>query len=308
MPNQKVKSSPDPSSDPAVFCLEIDFRKSSGDPSRVFRTVAALIGAFEQFDKDISGSLDQKLEPVLYLENIEGGSIRAWFSNKLKEIPDEELKTGEPKRLLGLILVKAKHQLIKFCDGKAKVSSPSEIDDLRRSIVTIASEHRDQNKLKPVQIQRTHIIKALENMTGALANLEREDRAIYRFGEVSTSFNLEFSFVTEEIEELLTKKSLSNENDMILKVKKPDYLGDSMWEFRHGRTRIDAPIMDQDWLREFQSRKIDVRPGDSLIARVRVTVNYDYDNNVISTKYSILLVTEVLRLEPGEQGYLELDN
>ena len=54
---------------------------------------------------------------------------------------------------------------------------------------------------------------------------------------------------------------------MILAVKKPDYLGDSKWDLRHGKRPISARIEDGAWLRRFQSREVDVRPGNYFVAR-----------------------------------------
>ena len=92
---------------------------------------------------------------------------------------------------------------------------------------------------------------------------------------------------------------------MILKVKKPDYLGDSKWLFKHGNGTISAKITDQQWLNDFQNRKIDVRPQDSLVCVVKIIVKYDYNYEVISTTHEVTEVTKI-NPRPSEDSQLLL--
>jgi hypothetical protein len=94
---------------------------------------------------------------------------------------------------------------------------------------------------------------------------------------------------------MLVKETVKGENQpMTLIVKKPDYLGQSKWDLRHGRRQISANIADAEWLAAFQSRKIDVRPGDALHCLVNIEHHYGYDNELISETYVVTKVTEVL--------------
>ena len=117
---------------------------------------------------------------------------------------------------------------------------------------------------------------------------------------------MEIELSPDNLIDLITKEKLSSTQEMILKVKKPDYLGESMWELRFERKVITAKILDDDWLTSFQSREIDVRPGDSLRATVEVIVKYDYNMEVIGTDYLLHSVKEVIKDEPDTQ--LEIFN
>lgn len=81
---------------------------------------------------------------------------------------------------------------------------------------------------------------------------------------------------------------------MLLKVKKPDYLGDSMWDFRHGTSVIYASVLDKEWLEKFQSRNLDIRPQDSIRVRMEISHRYDQNGDLIATHYNILKVVDVL--------------
>lgn len=88
---------------------------------------------------------------------------------------------------------------------------------------------------------------------------------------------------------------------MIPKVKKPDYLGESRWEFRHGTRPISAKIVHADWLKDFHNRKYDIRPGDSLRATVLTTVSYGYDKEVVAIHYDITEVKEIIQQSNSDQ-------
>jgi hypothetical protein len=93
----------------------------------------------------------------------------------------------------------------------------------------------------------------------------------------------------------MTKETIESSAEMILKVKKPDYLGDSMWDFKHEKKTIPAKIEHADWLLRFQRREVDVRPGDSVRAVVGFTTKYDDRYNVIAIRYSILEIIEIIK-------------
>lgn len=80
----------------ADFCIEIDFEKGSESPSRVFRTMTGLIETFQDIDRDliqsINQSINEKIEPVVIIEDIEAGSLRTWLANRIRDIDDEALK------------------------------------------------------------------------------------------------------------------------------------------------------------------------------------------------------------------------
>ena len=90
---------------------------------------------------------------------------------------------------------------------------------------------------------------------------------------------------------------------MILAVKKPDYLGASKWDFRHGRRALSARVEDEAFLTAFQGRKRDVRPGDALRCMVSIEMRYGFDHELISETYVVTEVMEVLE-DNDDQGEL----
>jgi hypothetical protein len=145
------------------------------------------------------------------------------------------------------------------------------------------------------RIQTKQLLHSFERMSSSLSHLLINDSASFILtdgGQVN--FNTEFKLLPESIDELLTKERITCESEMILKVKKPDYLGESKWDFRHGGRSFPAKISHSKWLEEFQNREKDVRPGDSIRAKVEVVNKYDYDGELVGTDYTILDVMEVI--------------
>jgi hypothetical protein len=94
MANLHVRISEGPPMPPpdADFGIRIDFKKSVGNPRRVFDAASLLIEGFERLDDTVIEAIDSKIEPVLVLEDVEAGSIIIWLRNVLTAVDDEALK------------------------------------------------------------------------------------------------------------------------------------------------------------------------------------------------------------------------
>lgn len=55
-----------------------------------------------------------------------------------------------------------------------------------------------------------------------------------------------------------------------LLIKRPVFVGSSMWDFKsiQRRKTFSAPIEDKDWLERYQSRQVHLEPGDAISAIV----------------------------------------
>ena len=288
----------------ADFCIEIDFKKESDAPSRIFRSLSDLIDAFHAFDLDLIQSIDSRIEPVILLEDIEAGSLKTWLQYVLTMIDDDALKNLDWKPAVGHYLVKAKYYVINFMDGKTEITDRKQIEELNKTLLSLAKE-TDVMRIpaySPLPPQK--LLENMERISSATVNLIEGDKLKYSTREEATPFNLSFKVVPEAIEDLITKESIESNIEMILKVKKPDYLGDSRWEFKYENRTIPMKVLDTEWLTEFQSRKIDVRPGDSIRAKVHITAKYGYDFDVVSTQHNISKIIEVIQLDCPRQNPL----
>jgi len=240
-------------------------------------------------------AIDVDIETVLLLEDIEAGSIKVWLRNLLKAIPDDAIYHLDWKPLVGQYLVKAKRYLVNFSEGKTTVTNVDELRPLEDEIYRLAEETKVRWLPAYTRIQPRQLLESMKDISTSLSHLAEGDSAKYIIpDEPEAKFNLTFTLAPESIEDLVAKETLSSENEMLLKVKKPDYLGESMWDFRHGTSIVSATILDKEWLEKFQSRKVDVRPQDYIRARVRISHKYDQDGELIATHYNILKVIDVI--------------
>lgn len=277
------------------FCIKIDFEKKSDNPTRIFRTITELLDSFHQLDLDLVHSIDTKIEPTLLLEDIEVGSLKVWLTSTLSSIDDEGLKTLEWKKIVGEYLVRAKYLFINFLSDKQTINSRNQIKSLESDLNKLAKE--TDVKSLPIYrpIPQTSLVKNIKTLTSSLRHLKHSDKATYISLEgKEAEFNLTFKVDEDNFNKLLVREEIPSTNTMILKVKKPDYLGESMWDFKHGETPYQAKILDKPWLKKFQDREVEVKPGDALRVTIESIAQYGFENEVIDYKHSILKVHEVI--------------
>lgn len=285
----------------ADFFIEIDFEKGTGSPSRVFRAMSDLIDALQETDRNLIASIDAKLQPVLLLENVETGSVRAWLKQAVESIDDEGLKKGDWKMVVGNYLLKAKYLMVRFLDKKTDIKDVQEIEGLEKDINQLA-EATDIKQFPAYEpISREKLVRSIDKINAALTPLNDNDKAkiVTNEGE-KADFNLSLHIAPETIDDLITAEMIQSLSEMILKVKKPDFLGTSQWEFRHDNRTIPAKILDEQWLADFQAGEIIIKPGDAIRAEVLTEVRYGFDRDVVSTQYSVIKVIQVI---PKQQEY-----
>lgn len=292
----------DISGNSSTFGIEIEFDKTKVSPANAFRTMSDLLETLHFIDKNLITSIGTEIEPITLLEDLQKGSIKGWFINALKSVSDEGLKELDWKKAVGSYLVKGKYLIIKFLEGKTEITSRKEVKDLEGELLELAKDTDVRRIPSYTPVPTAKLVASIKRLSTVLETIENNEQVTFIASQKEkVDFNLEFNFSPDKVEDLLTKETLSSNADMILKVKKPDYLGESQWELRHDKVPIIAKISDIEWLRSFQERKINVRPGDSLRANVTIIVNYDYNNEVIGTHYEIKKVIEVIAADESSQ-------
>ena len=248
-----------------AFAITVDFVRGHGDPARPFRTMVDLTEALARFDRDLVKSVDVTIEPVLLLENVETGSIRSWFISALRSTDDTAIRSGDWKKVVGDYPVKGKYALLKSLEGAESVTDPHLLDGLRDELLTEAENTNVRGLPGYAPMSRTRLAEHIVDVTASLEYLDEGDSATYetRKGEI-VPFNPSLRVNEIEMTELLSVRQVTNENELILKIKKPDFLGNSRWEFRYDGHPIDAKILDHEWLDIFHRDGAGVLPGRGL--------------------------------------------
>jgi hypothetical protein len=284
-----------------VTVIQIDYAPGTPDPGRVFRSMAGLIDAFSQIDLDLAHSVSATVEPRAFLERVEAGSIRTILKTLLVQVDDEALQNLDWKPLVGQYLVQRKHRLLKWLDGRPKITARAEILGLRQELQSLASAETEGVLLPPAPIPIERLLWDIEAISRAVIELQSEDSAKFIAGSEETRIETRIRITPDEIELLLTEEVIRSESELVLLVKKPDYLGHSMWEFRLGDRVIEAKMLDEDWLERFKRGEITLQPGDALRAVVRTETARGFEGHDVAIHYSILRVLGVVRKPPEHQ-------
>jgi hypothetical protein len=283
----------------ADFAFKIDFQKGSGNPRRVFDAASELIDAFEFFDSILVTSIDAKMQPLMVLEDVDGGSIKVWLRNLLTRTDDEALKTLEWKPIIGRYLVKAKYILLEFCDDEH--GKPS-LSNLRDGLLRLAQETDVRHLPDYAPVNEKKLLTAVERVQGAKGELDRGDKLTVESEGKVYEVNLAADWTPEVKTMVEGGRESSSRGEIILTIRKPDFIKDTMWQFSHGRNTISAPILDEDWLAKFHNRLIPLSPGDALRCAAVFTYYYDEKGTLLEQKIEIERVLEVLRGEPPQES------
>lgn len=287
-----VTDNPPSAPDDADFAIVIDFRKGEDSPTRVFSAATELIRSFEELDHVLARSVDSSIKPVMILEDVEVGSLKVWLKNALRSTDDQALKDLDWRPAVGKYLVRAKYVVLRWLDND---DAPRSLQDLRREIRDLASETDVRRLPDYAPPDPSGLINIAKQIQDAKKMLGPNDRVFFEGSEGRVEVDLSVDIDPDELAELATKETIMlPPAEMILAVKKPDYLGNSKWDLRHGKRSISVRMEDADFLASFQGRKQDVRPGDALRCKVTVEMRYGYDNELISETYAVTKVIEVL--------------
>jgi hypothetical protein len=284
--------------------IRIDFKRGEGDPTRVFRAMTGLIESTQRLDEHLSATIGTRVNTTIVLQDIEAESLRAKLKTIINEIPDEALKAGEIKKIIGHFLLKAKHRIIDWCSKREEIKERNEVKQLEDDIHTLAEE--SDVKLLPAYapMETGALLSDITSINDALEHLSEEDEASFSSTKGKSQYNPKLSISEEVVKNIITKESIETKGEKILKVKKPDYLGYSKWGFKHAGHLIEVKILDEKWLSDFQNRRINVQPGDSLRVILIEELSYGYDNEIIHTNYEIIKVLQVIPSPRHRQGEL----
>jgi len=283
----------EPQSDIEIY---IDFQEDSGSSARVFEIAADLIRALEELDNVLISSVDSEIKTSLILEDIQKSSLKIFLKNVLKQLDDQALKDLDWKPLVGQYLVKAKYIALQWLDRDIGPDEPAGIEDLTQRFRTLAA-HTDVLHL-PYYPQ--------PNAARLAQPLDRIQRVKQKFREGEsltitldkTDYKVDLNRIwlpSEHMSDVKAEQELSNTVDMVLVIRKPDLLGKSQWQFRHGKKPFNAPIEDENWLEEFHAGKHPLSPGDALRVRVKFDYKYDKNGDLTESIETILKVQSVIK-------------
>jgi hypothetical protein len=278
---------------PGEFTIIVDFPPRTDAPSAVFEAMASLIDAFQALDRDVARALGSGIEATVLLERVEAGSLRAWLSSQLRNLDDTDMRELNWRRLLGDALVRVKWAVLRWLERNEEIRDRPQLVELEREIHSITASATIHAMPQPRAIPLEAIVLDAKRVSDAVLSMPQGHSARVESAGDSIAIGRNARLTDETVESLLTEETIVSTTVQILQVKRPDFLGNSMWELKGPSGAISAKIEDATWLAMFQSRQVTVRPGDAIVAKVSSSVKYGRFGDVVGAKHA---VTEVQRI------------
>jgi hypothetical protein len=279
------------------FCVTVHFERNAKNPERIFKAAASIIEAMQTLDGLLVTSIDTKIKAVLVLENIEAGSIKVMLKHFLTAIDDEAVKKLDWRPAVGKYLLQGKHYLIRKLDEWEGLRDGESLEIASGELRKMAEESGVLVMPGYRSLPPREIAESMRRISESVQPL-REGEAI----DIESDLGMDtvwpgVTIPPERIEEILAKETIETRTVRILMIRRPDFLGETMWEFKYERKSYSAKIADEEWLSSFRAGYVDIRPGDALRAEVLERASYDRRGEVISESRTILKVLTVIHQE-----------
>ncbi|MBC5864636.1 hypothetical protein [Flavobacterium turcicum] len=276
------------------FEIKLEFNKNTENPSRLFYSFAEMIDSVNKLDIVIARTINSSISSKIILDDIEKGSILAKLWNELVISEDGKIDNPAPQENVKNYLENSRRAAINFVSNNK--SSVEDLGKLGSEIAEIAETNKVKetfNYAEPNLIELAKSINEIKNSTDdlngnegfILTNSDEKPSEIMKSGGEKIDI--------EAVEKFLTKEELVNNYEAFYKIKKPDFLGDSQWDFKHGTKSIKVKILHQEWLDQFHKGENVVLPGDSLKVKIKQTNKYNQNGYLISEKIEIIEVLEI---------------
>lgn len=280
----------------ADFCVTLDFAK--GSPRRVLNTASNYLDALESLDALLLQSVAPGMKCSYDLVAVESGSLKTYIKTQLEKVDDEELKRGNVNALIGPFLIRGKYACLDYLNRNNGLGSREQLASLAGTVHSLAMQsgvNQFQAYTKPPLVE---LGDRAARISEALQDLEEGESLAFQVEEQKVAMTRNMRILPADLEKLLVARTIPTPTRMILKVRKPDFLGSSNWEFRYNGKRLIAPINHREWLADFQNGEQEFRPGVALEVEAINTVNYGYDGDVVSETCT---VEKVLRIMPKQE-------
>ncbi|TGM73617.1 hypothetical protein EHQ96_00165 [Leptospira levettii] len=268
-----------------IYPIKIEYDKSIKGASRIYRSMALLIESFQEYDEYIAHLIFKGVKIEQYLDAIEVSSLKSFIRELFIESDEDSLSSSKIKVEQVENYVKTSHRdIISTLNDNKIINSSITFENLSKKI----EENADQSGLKSGNL---YIPPLAKDLIPIVSELNTALNTLHNSEIVIVSNNMELKIDKERIISIddirkdMTKTTTVTSGTKILQLKKPDLLGNSKWDFKHGNHPMEVKILDIDWLNEIQSGRIPIIAGDSVQAKIRTVSSYDNDGVLIDEEH-----------------------
>jgi len=257
----------------------------TGRPTSKLPMIEKLRDAVDASYRALAGSVGVEFTTVAVLDELEKRSLSMWL--RVETRGGDGASEGDGSLLK--FLARGTLAIVAWMDG----SPTLQLADLQQAIRVLAWGTSVTTTAHPVLPSSVDLVNAIAAWQKAKAAFNPNDSV--RIFTNNGSAELDLSKRIEDPRTLLLARKLVNHSaDMIFVVEMPDYQGSREWLLKHGDTRTVAYCDPGTLLDKFYKRELDIRPGDALRCKVDFETSYGPDHEVLSERYRIVQIVEVL--------------
>lgn len=273
--------------------LRFEYSKEK-TPVAIFKEYTLMLTAFEKAEFEIAKSISSSIRYKSSLEAVETGSIitkiKSWIEDKEPDLGNENLQKLNTQEYISNGIKTIVNNLT-----QDKNITKNTIERISSELNRLAEEFEINKIFSYAPVQQKNIIEVSKTIKEATSNLSDGEK-VYLTEANGSNIELPKKINIQVTEKDLDykEKTIENESEQILKIKKPDYIADSAWELKFGRIFKNIKIEDSVWINKFLNKEIKIYPGDSIRCKVLTIDEYDNFGTLINTKISITKVLEII--------------
>ena len=263
-------------------------------PVDIFKEYTLMLTAFVKAEVEVAKSISTSMQYKSSLEAVETGSvitrIKSWIEDKEPELDDGTIQNINIQKYISDGV-----KIIVDNLSKDKNVTKETINKMYSDLDTLAKSEKINEVFSYAPIQQKVLIDVSKSIKDATTNLT-ENEKVYLTEKNGNTIELPKKLNIQVTEKDITsnERTIKNETEQILKIKKPDYMADSAWELKFGKTFKNIKIEDSKWINQFLNKEIKLFPGDSIRCRVLTIDEYDSFGTLVNSKVSIIEVLEII--------------
>lgn len=277
-----------------LYPVRIEYDPDTEGPSRLFHTLGELIESFKKSDELLAASIGAEIKVKQYLKSVADGSIIAWIKNKI-EIPDQNTLSQQPTSIdVETFLNNGKKIIVESLKENKSFRKKEDFTEVKEKLKKNASITSNGSDFNYKEIDTLSLASNIKSITDAVKRLNTNEKAF--IGDPENKFEIpkDTEIFISEIRESFIAETIESEGEKILKIKRIDFLGESMWDFKFGNTPVPAKINDEKWMKKFHNREINLYPGDALHVLLKTKSDYDKRGSLILEHNEVLKVIKII--------------
>lgn len=274
-----------------AYIIKVDYDSTRDNLSDSLKSLGKIVEGHKRLsDILIKATGEQGISSTfIKMQNIEAGSIKLYIKRMFKKDNGEAVEN----ECLDMFSKKTTATIIKYMNTKKSIRK-EDIPALREEIIENYQNSNGKNILPIADEEIIDCARALQTPD----ELGEKQNVTTTFLGKDYTYAPDFKVNENEIKEdyVVTEDSL--DNSILIKIKKPDYIGNSQWTVIYQDKTVEARILDEDWLNRFQNGKLLYKdcPLPQNTIKVTADISIEKKNNIEQKVFlTIKKIKEVIK-------------